>query len=151
MKKISIIVLAFVAFVATASASTNMLFDNDRHIEFSQLPAEAKAFVAKNFANERVAYVELDEGIVSNEYKVVFESGVKLEFDGSGNWTEVDCRHQAVPQALVPKQIASHVASKYPNHQIVELKRDRYEWEVKLSGGLELSFDKKYNLTDIDD
>lgn len=151
MKKISIIFLSLVAFVATASASPLAVFDKDRHIEFSQLPANAQAFVTKNFAAERVSYVELDEGIVSNEYKVVFESGLKLEFDGSGNWTEIDCRHQPVPQSLVPKQIVSYVASKYPNHQIVELKRDRYEWEVKLSNGLELSFDKKYNLTDIDD
>ena len=151
MKKISIIIGALVALLSPAVASNGAMFGHDRRIEYSQLPTEAQAFVKRYFADDQVAFVEIDEGIVSNEYKVVFDSGHKLEFDGSGNWLEVDCRNEAVPAPLVPKQIASYVESKHPNHKIVELKRERYEWEVKLSNGLELTFDKKYRLTDVDD
>ena len=151
MKKISITILALIVLLSPAMASNGAMFDHDRRIEYSQLPAEAQAFVKKYFADEQVTFVELDKGIVSNEYKVVFESGLKLEFDGTGNWLEVDCRNKAVPAAIIPKQIASYVESKHPNHKVVELKRERYEWEVKLSNGLELTFDKKYRLTDVDD
>ena len=151
MKKITTIIVALVVMLAPVMASDRGVYDDDRHIHYSELPAQAQAFVKQYFATERVQYVTLDEGIVSNEYKVVFDSGHKLEFDGSGNWLEVDCRNEAVPAPLVPKQIASYVESKHPNHKIVELKRERYEWEVKLSNGLELTFDKKYRLTDVDD
>lgn len=151
MKKITIIMLALVAMLSPVVASQRAMTDHDRRIEYSQLPSEAQTFIKKYFSAERVTFVEMDEGIVSNEYKVVFESGLKLEFDGAGNWTEVDCRHEAVPAALVPKQIASHVAAKHHNQKIVELKRERHEWEVKLSNGLDLTFDKKYRLTDVDD
>ena len=151
MKKISMIILALIVVRSPAVASDGAMFDHDRRIEYSQLPAEAQAFVKKYFADEQVTFVELDEGVVSNEYKVVFESGLKLEVDGSGNGLVVDCRNEAVPAPLVPKQIASYVESKHPNHKIVELKRERYEWEAKLSNGLELTFDKKYRLTDVDD
>lgn len=149
MKKISMILLSIVAFVSTASATT--IFDHDRRIDYSALPAEAQHFVSSYFAEERVSFVELDEGIVSNEYKVVFESGLKLEFDGAGNWTEVDCRHEAVPQAIIPAAISDYVKSSYPNAKVVEIKRERHEWEVKLSSGLELTFDKSYRLIDVDD
>ena len=71
MKKISIILLSIVAFVSTASAT--IIFDHDRRIDYSALPAEAQHFVSSYFAEERVSFVELDEGIISNEYKVVFE------------------------------------------------------------------------------
>lgn len=151
MKKISMFLLAIVACISSASAASAIVYDHDRQIEFSALPAEAQQFVQKYFAKERVSFVELDEGIISNEYTVIFESGLKLEFDGAGNWTEVDCRYDAVPKALVPNKIASYVSSRYPDNHVVEIKRERHEWEVKLSGGLELCFDKAFRLVDIDD
>ena len=151
MKKITTIIVALMVMLAPVMASDRGVYDDDRHIHYSELPAQAQAFVQQYFATERVQYVTLDKGVVSDEYKVVFESGKKLEFDGAGNWVEVDCRNEAVPAAIIPKQIASYVAQHHHNHTIVELKRERYEWEVKLSNGLELTFDKKYRLTDVDD
>jgi hypothetical protein len=43
------------------------------------------------------------------------------------------------------------VAKKYASTKVVELKREHNEWEVKLSNGLELTFDKQFKLIDIDD
>ena len=34
---------------------------------------------------------------------------------------------------------------------IVQISRDKHDYEVKLSNGLELTFDLKFNLIDIDD
>ena len=151
MKKISMIMVALVLMLSPVVASERVIFDHDRRIEFSALPAEAQAFVKEYFADAKVSFVELDEGLISNEYKVVFENGLKVEFDGSGNWTEVDSHYNAVPNAIVPQQIADYIKSNYSDSKVVEIKRERYEWELKLSNGLELSFDKSFRLTDIDD
>ena len=151
MKKFSTIIAVLAVMLAPVMASERDACDRDRRVAYSDLPATAQAFVKEYFASERVMYVELDKGVVSDEYKVVFESGKKLEFDSAGNWVEVDCRNVAVPAAIVPKQITSYVAAHHRDHTIVELKRERHEWEVKLSNGRELTFDKRGKLVDVDD
>ena len=89
--------------------------------------------------------------MISNEYDVIFTSGVKLEFKGDGEWENIKCRQGEVPAKLVPAQIADFVAKKYSAAKIIELKREHNEWEVKLNNGLELTFDKQFKLIDIDD
>jgi hypothetical protein len=81
----------------------------------------------------------------------MLESGVKIEFDGDGQWNDVECRGGAVPAAIVPQKIADYVAKKYPANKIVEISRDHNDWEVKLNGGLELTFNRDYRLVDVDD
>jgi hypothetical protein len=151
MKKITTIIVALIVMLAPVMASDRVICDDDRRVQYSELPAQAQAFIKQYFATERVQYVELDKGVVADEYKVVFESGKKVEFDGAGNWVEVDCHHDAVPAAIVPKQVASYVATHHRDHTIVELKRERHEWEAKLSNGRELTFDKRGKLVDVDD
>ena len=75
----------------------------------------------------------------------------KAEFYKDGEWKEVDCRYSSVPAAVVPAQIAQYVSGHYPDASIVQIDRDKHDYEVKLSNGLELTFDLKFNLIDIDD
>ena len=42
-------------------------------------------------------------------------------------------------------------AQTFPNQQVRKIERKRYSWEVELSNGLEIEFDKQFNVTDIDD
>lgn len=152
MKKITLFLAAIMIFAISQPASANIVFDNDeRQIEFSELPAKAQEFVKKNFPNEELSLVILDSGLISNEYDVIFTSGVKLEFKGDGEWENIKCRQGEVPAKLVPAQIADFVAKKYSAAKIIELKREHNEWEVKLNNGLELTFDKQFKLIDIDD
>lgn len=61
------------------------------------------------------------------------------------------CRYSSVPAAVIPAQIAQYVSGHYPDASIVQIDRDKHDYEVKLSNGLELTFDLKFNLIDIDD
>ena len=83
--------------------------------------------------------------------EVLFVNSVKLEFLGNGEWEEVDCRYQAVPDAIVPPQILTSVRERYPDAKIVEINRDKRDYELKLANGLELVYDLQYRLVDIDD
>ena len=51
----------------------------------------------------------------------------------------------------VEKGLAELVKKHYPEAKIIEINREHGEWEVKISGGLELTFNKAYKLIDIDD
>ena len=147
MRKIMILATALLITSGVAFAAN----DDDRPIRYDELPAAAKSFIADNFAKEKVSHTTLDAGIINDEYKVVFQSGTKLEFDAEGNWTELDCRYAAVPNHLVPTEIADYVKSNYPSSKITELKREHGEWEAKITGGIELTFDDSFKLVDIDD
>lgn len=151
IKRIAIALSACVIFATSAIAATCCIADDDRPIQYDELPAEAKSFVAEHFAKEEVSHVTVDNDIISKEYKLVFLSGAKVEFDGDGTWKEVDCRYSSVPEAIVPAAIATYVKEHYPNSKITELKREYSNWEAKITGGLELTFNNNFKLVDIDD
>ena len=44
-----------------------------------QLPAEAQAFLAKNFAKNEVVVATHDKDITDNDYTVILDDGTKLE------------------------------------------------------------------------
>ncbi|MBQ8366404.1 MAG: PepSY-like domain-containing protein [Alistipes sp.] len=151
MKRVAIAFCACVVCATSALAATCCIADDDRPIKYDELPAEAKSFVAKHFAKEEVSHVTLDNDLIGKEYTLVFLSGTKVEFDGDGTWKEVDCRYSNVPEAIVPAAIATYVKEHYPNNKITELKREHGNWEAKITGGLELTFNSSYKLIDIDD
>lgn len=129
---------------ATASA------DNEKPINVSQLPATAQQLIKKNFSNHRVALAKVESGIIEKSYDVIFTNGDKLEFDRNGKWTEVSCKTSAVPAALVPSAIASYMRSNYPGQRIIKIERDRKEYEVELASGVEITFNTKFQVIDID-
>ena len=146
MKKLFLIAFALVFAFSAVKAD-----ERDRIITKEQLPAAAQQLIAKYFAGLKISLVKEDRELSSRNYEVLFSDGTKLEFTRNGEWKEVDCRKNSVPAELVPQKIGDIVASRYPEAKIVQIDRDRNDYEVKLSNGLELTFDKKFNLVDIDD
>ena len=81
---------------------------------------------------------------------MIFANGDKVEFDRSGEWTEVQCKYTQVPDKLVPEPVKKFVTENYPDSKVLKFERDRNDYEVKLSNGWELTFDKQYQLIDMD-
>ncbi|CCY89744.1 uncharacterized protein BN461_01370 [Bacteroides sp. CAG:1076] len=124
--------------------------DNDKPINFEQLPQVAQTFVKKHFANKSIAFSKVDKNLFDTTYDVMFVDGDRLEFDKQGNWKEMKCKRTSVPEAAVPAQIVKYVKTNYPDAKIIQIEKDRYEYEVKLSNFWDLKFDLKYNLIDMD-
>lgn len=143
MKKILLIVV--VAMFAVGSA----MADN-RPISSEHLPDKAKHFLKQHFPQQRVTLATQDHDLVGRDYEVTLDDGTRIEFSSSGEWQKVESRG-AVPSALVPAGVAAYVHNHYANDKIVRIERDRRDCEVKLSNGLELTFDKHNRVTDIDD
>jgi len=140
-----VLAIAAVVFtVGTASAK-------DELIAFSQLPKKAQTFVRAHFSEKDVSASLLEkEGLGRKEYTVVLNNGTKIEFDGKGKWEKVEVKTGGVPEKIVPTAILQHVRKNFPNTQVEEVKRSRKGYEVEISNGLELEFNKKGKFLRID-
>lgn len=144
MKKLVAVVACLFALLTVAKA------DNDKAIKVDQLPKQAQQFIQEHFAGNNVAIAKMESGLFSKDYDVIFANGNKVEFDKDGVWKEVDCKYSLVPSAIIPNAISKYVAANYPEAKVVKIDRDKKDYEVKLSGGLELKFDLKFNLINIE-
>lgn len=146
MKKLLILAAAVFA-LGTSTVSA----DNDRPISVSELPEKAQQFIRQHFPSEKVSFAKMERELFDTTYEVIFTSSSKVEFLKNGDWKEVDCKYSTVPAAIIPQQIAQYVSQYYPDTSVVQIDRDKRDYEVKLTNGLELTFDLKFNLIDIDD
>ena len=145
MKKIFLAAVVSVFSLGVACAGV------DRPIEVSELPTKAQGFLKSHFSKLAVSFAKEDLEFMYNDYEVVLVDGTKLDFNSSGEWKEVDCKFGEVPRSIVPKQILKYVGEKYPDAKILKIERARNAYEVSLSNRLELTFDSKFRVVDIDD
>ena len=146
MKKIIVLMLVVFSYgVVTANA------DNDRIIAKENLPQKSQQFVNRYFGDVKITYVKEERDFLEKSYEVMFADGSRVEFNRNGEWKEIDCRQSSVPSPLIPARIMEYVKTNYPKAKIMQIERDRHDYEVKLSNRLELTFDSKYNIIDIDD
>ena len=146
MKKIMMTLIAVTVSFSTLSA------DNDRPVQTSQLPQLAQTFLNKHFKDSKIAMVtsERDWLIMDQEYNVVFANGDKIEFDSKGNWENIECRHSAVPRSAVPAAISKYLDENFPGTQVREIDLDFRGYDVELSNGLDIEFDKNFLVREID-
>ena len=144
MKKIAIFLLSAICFITTAAA------DNYKPVPVEKLPAKAQSFLNSHFKNVKVSLSRQELDVFELTYDVIFTDGRKVEFNHKGEWTEVDCNAQAVPAGIVPKAIVDYVNAHYPGTTINQIERDHKEVEVKLNNRIELTFNKKMQLIDVD-
>ena len=114
-----------------------------------QLPAPAQEVMTKCFADKTLLTILKER----NEYEVIFNTGEKIEFNKKGEWTEVSCHTTQVPDILIPNPIKMRIMADFSNTRIVKIDRTRNgkKYEVKLSNGLEVEFDKNFNVKKVDD
>ena len=137
-----------VLFLLFCSATTSA--QPERVITREQLPAAAQQFLSEYFPSADIASVREESSLQRREYDVVFYNGTHIEFSAEGEWREVSS-HKALPQGIVPSSIQAYVSEHYPMLPIVHIERSRREWEVGLDNGIELTFDSRFRLIDIDD
>lgn len=124
--------------------------DNDKTIQTSDLPKKAQLFIEKHFSGVKVAYAKQESDLLDKTYDVVFTNGNKVEFDKKGEWKEVDCKQDELPAGIVPAKIKEYVNQNYSGVKMLKIDRDKKDYEVKLSNKLDLKFDMRFNLIELD-
>ena len=122
----------------------------DRPISKEQLPATAQQFLQEYFADVEVTLAHEDGDIVRREYDVMLDDGTHIEFAADGRWLEIESR-EALPRGIVPPSIVTYTAKHYPSLTIHRIERSRREWEVSLSNGVEIRFNRRFSVISIDD
>ena len=143
MKKIKFLLLMAMVMTMSLTMSAD---DDDRMITFDQLPQAAQAFHKTHFAAKAPLLVTADW----DDYTIRYESGEKVEFDKQGNWKDIECYSSKVPSAAVPAQISTYISQNYPGKSVIKLERHRSVYEVKLNNGMEIEFNRNFQVIDVD-
>ena len=138
------VVCSVVLFNTTACA------DKNKPIQVNELPAKAQTVLNTHFSGQKVTMATLESEIIDKSYNVVLQNGTKLEFDRKGNLTEVDCKQGTVHAKLIPQAIKKYVQTNYSGQNIKKMEIDKNEHEVELSNGLDITFNKRFQVIDID-
>lgn len=138
------VVCSVVLFSTTACA------DKNKPIQVNELPAKAQTVLTTHFSGQKVTMATLESEIIDKSYNVILQNGTKLEFDRKGNLTEVDCKQETVPAKLIPQAIKSYVQTNYSDQNIKKMEIDKNEHEIELSNGLDITFNKRFKVIDID-
>lgn len=143
MKKIIYLAL-FISF-----ALTNTSCNGDKKAQ------AINAFVRTYFPDTEVI-ANIKDGL---DCDVTLSDYTQIGFDGNLfgklEWDEVDCRHASlsttVPAALVPAEITNYVNRIHGSQSITKIAKDNRGWDIELSNGVEIEFDKRFNVIDFDD
>lgn len=133
-----------ITLTAVIASFTIVLADNDRPVQISQLPQQAQTFLGNHFKNGKIAMVTTERDWLVQEYNVIFANGDKIEFDNKGNWENIKCKHSYVPQSAVPAAISKYLNETFPGSKVKEIELDKKGYEVELSNGMEIKFDKNF-------
>lgn len=144
MRILMIAICCMMSFNIVANAG------NDKPINVNELPAKAQTLLSKHFKGQKVMLATIESGVVSRSYDVVLRNDTKLEFDKKGNLTEIDCKQGIVPSQLIPQPIKNYLKENYRGEAVRKIELNKKEYEVELANGIDLTFNKHFQLIDID-
>ena len=148
MKRIFRILMIAICCMVSCNMVANA--GNDKPIAVNALPVKAQTLLNKHFNSQKVVLATIESGLVSRSYDVVLRNGTKLEFDKKGNLTEIDCKQGTVPPQLIPQAIKNYLKGNYKGQSVKKFEINKNEYEVELTNGLDLTFNKHFQLIDID-
>lgn len=145
-------ILRILMIAICCMVSCNMVANagNDKPISVNALPAKAQTLLSQHFNGQKVMLATIESGVVSRSYDVVLQNGTKLEFDKKGNLTEIDCKQATVPDQLIPQAIKNYLMANYAGQSVKKIEMNKNEYEVELANVLDLTFNKHFQLIDID-
>ncbi len=145
MKKMLLSALAVAALAITPAMAEDVAIKADR------LPDAAQKFLKTHFAQNSVVVATHDKDITDNDYTVMLDNGIKIEFDATGKWESVKSRSGKMPAGVVPVKIQGYITEHYPTSGVEKIERKRYGYEVELTNDLDLRFDLNGKFVGLDD
>lgn len=130
--------------------STSAMADDDISITKEQLPKVSQEFINQHFSKLKVSYVKMERDLFDKSYDVIFVDGSKIEFRKDGSWKEVKCKYSSVPDNVVPVKIREYIKTNYPDVTIIKIEKDYRKYEITLSNGLEVDFNKAFQVIKVD-
>lgn len=124
---------------------------DERAIDLAELPKAAQEFLSSNFAGVPIKYATVDREVMDTDYEVRLDDGTKIDFNGKGNWTEISNKRSGISINIIPPKLVDYVRKEYPQASFITIERDKNDYEIKLSNGVELTFNLDGKLIGFDD
>ena len=147
MKRIILIMLCSIAILQTSFADNDVVTTDT-----NRLPAHSRQFIRQHFQGVDISHIKIESTLFGiKSYDVILTNGFDLEFDKQGQWTEVDGQRSPVPAKIIPAPVSDYQKKHFPQQQVISIEKDAKGYDVKLSNGLEMKFDLKFNFVRYDD
>lgn len=148
MKKLfTLLAMATLMIVATITSCS----DDDKTVNPNTLPETATKFIETYFPGDIIKRVEKNPKHPQAMYDVTMKSGFEFEFDGTGQWVDIDAPNgQIVPEAIIPYNIATYLSENYSGQGVTEISKETYGYSVDLTNGLDLTFDTNGQFMGVD-
>lgn len=124
---------------------------DDKNINPEELPAQARFFIKTDFSKKEVIYAAYSNR--DKAYEVLTSDSTQFRFNKDGQWLSIVSHQSTIPSLVIPHKINTAIRKNCgPNIRITEiLKLSRGRYDVELSNGLGLRFDKKLEIVDVRD
>lgn len=140
MKRLFTVLIMTVLLVGAASASDEYSRNS------TVLPTAARTTLQRHFKAD-VSIIKIDKTLGRvDDYEVVLTDGTEIKFDRNGNWEEIEvARSRKIPSGFVPGAIEEYVKRYHDDANIVGVEKERRGYEITLSNGVDMKFDKNGN------
>ena len=130
-----------------------------KQVSKNKMPKNVVNYVEANYSDRepyyQIEYVNYNFNRIE-DYEVLFDNGTKLEFCKNGELKSIDCgRHDHIELYLLPEEIAQYIDKVFTGFYVLEYDIEfnwnkPYRYEVELTNGITLRFNKKYKLVDVE-
>lgn len=107
----------------------------DTPIAPTALPAKVQSFIAETFPDSAVTYAEADW----SEYEVHLDDGTEITFRKNGDWKDIKS-YNGVPMSVLSNVISAQLDTMFPDVAIVEIEKERGNFEIKMANRMEVYF-----------
>ena len=147
MKKIFTLIMAAALVSGVASARDKITTD------VNELPESARTLLSQYYHGAGVSRIKIDSKISGqSDYEVVLDDGTEIEFAHDGSLKEIESgRDGVVPENLILKSIRDYVSTNYVGRKIVSMDVERNGYDIELSDGVELKFNKSGKVLSVED
>ena len=130
--------------------SCNMVANagNNKPISVNALPAKVQTLLSQHFNGQKVMLVTIESGVVSRSYDVFY----RMARSWSSTKREILQRSTASRTSfqLIPQAIRNYLKDNYAGQSVKKIEMNKNEYEVELVYGFDLTFNKHFQLIDID-
>ena len=149
MKKMNLSKLAFI--FAFFQLPFTEAWAYNKTLTCKDLPQKSLDFIEQYFPEEDMTTIYMERDFLEVRYNVILSNNTNIEFFRNGDWKEINCKTSEVPDEFIPEEILVKIDQMYSDATIISIDRDNHEYDIKLSNGVDMTFDKNFNLTDFDD
>lgn len=125
---------------------------SDKPVVPEQLPAPVRTFIQETYPGATITLAKKDLTLTGWEYEIFMADGTHMEFGTDDMWEKIEGpMAKPIPAQVIPAPIATHLQASFPGDFVTKIEKERNGYEVELSNGIDLKYNKQGALIEMDD